>query len=309
MNFTYKRQQTAGEELRNHVRLQRENSSDGFGSRIDRFNENQLTVTPGVGKYQTTNRSLVLESPSISKKGYGVSKAPKLSSFFQSGAPGPCSYSPKMTSIGDIEDNPKPWTAFIESGKGRVPFAAPNKVPGPCAYKINHDPGVPILLKKKKSFYFESRERRSKFLDVNDIPPPLTYQHAIKQLEGPKHDVQWSRSNFIRFSELGKDNEVPGPEKYFKENLEEEYFPRKSLRTSGGYRGRYLGKLQDTPKRPPTTFGADFERAKGRFLGRLDLKAEIPGPGQYFDELHSSFSALEPPSPRRQVTVFFPSSC
>jgi hypothetical protein len=254
----------------------------------------ELTATPGVGKYNLSDRSMELKTPSVSKKGYGVSIAAKLPIFADTGVPGPCSYSPKMVGVGDV-DTRRVSTAFLPSGNGRVPFPAPNKVPGPNAYEINHDPGTPALLKKKKSFYFESTERRGKFLDVNDIPPPLSYD-AFKPLPGPKHDVEWSRSSHKRFDGLFPDNKVPGPERYFQDIREEENFPRKSLRTAGSYRGRYLGKLQDNARRPPTTFGADHERAKGWFLGRLDLKAQIPGPGEYFEGgLHSSFEPMASP--------------
>lgn len=299
MDFKYERSPTPGENFRKSVEFKRVNSQNGFGCRTERFDFEELTPTPGVGKYQVTDRSLELRSPSLSRKGYRVNTAPKLPVFAASDVPGPCAYSPKMTSIGDV-DTSRPTTAFIPSGMGRVPFSPPNKVPGPNSYEINPEPGVSPLLKKKKSYYFESTERRSKFLDTNDIPPPLSYHNAFPALPSPKHDVEWSKSSFKRFSELGKDNFVPGPDRYFQEHREEEYFPRKTLRTAGNYRGRYIGKLQAQPKRPPTTFGADKDRQKGRFLGRLDLKAQIPGPGQYFEHLHSSFSP--PVSPRRSIS-------
>ena len=265
MELKYQRQLTPGESFRKSLELKRQNSADAFGSRTERFGFDELVPTPGVGKYDVTDRSFEIKSPSVSKKGYGVSKAPKTPIFPDTGVPGPCAYSPKLTSIGDI-DYKKPSTAFLKSGKGRVPFPPPNKVPGPNAYIINPDPGTPHLLKKKKSFYFESTERRGKFLDVNDIPPPLSYD-AFKPLPGPKHDVEWSRSSHTRFSDLYTNNNVPGPERYFrdKHEFEDEYFPRKSLRTAGNYRGRYLGKLQDRPQRQITTFGADKEREKGWF--------------------------------------------
>ena len=287
MDFAYERSPTPGEQFRRSLDLKRVNSSNGFGTRTDRFQMDELNPTPGVGSYSVSDRSFELKTPSLSKKGYRVNTAPKLPTFAASEVPGPCSYSPKMVSIGDV-DKTRPSTAFKASGYGRVPFPPPNTVPGPNAYEINLEPFVSPVLKKKKSFYFESTERRGKYLDVNDIPPPLSYSGAFNPLDSPKTgDLEWSRSTFKRFSDLGKDNRVPGPERYFQDQREEE---KPSLRTVGNYRGRYLGKLQDSPKRPPTTFGADKERAKGRFLGRLDLKAEIPGPGQYFDHLHSSFS-------------------
>ena len=57
----------------------------------------------------------------------------------------------------------------------------------------------------------------------------------------------------------------------------EEYFPRKTLRTAGNYRGKYIGKLQGLAKRPPTTFGANKDRFRFSAMGDLVEKAKIPG--------------------------------
>ena len=56
---------------------------------------------------------------------------------------------------------------------------------------------------------------------------------------------------------------------------------RKSMRTAGNYRGRYLGKQNDSRAPALHTFGADKDRFKNSFCGRLDLAALIPGPGSY----------------------------
>jgi len=60
--------------------------------------------------------------------------------------------------------------------------------------------------------------------------------------------------------------------------LEEE---RVNMRSVGNYRGRYLGKQNDTRSPASHTFGADKDRFKNSFCGRLDLQAMLPGPGSY----------------------------
>lgn len=53
-------------------------------------------------------------------------------------------------------------------------------------------------------------------------------------------------------------------------------------RTAGVYRNvQWLGKVNDKPVATLHTFGADKDRFKHSFMGRLDLKAEIPGVGAY----------------------------
>lgn len=53
-----------------------------------------------------------------------------------------------------------------------------------------------------------------------------------------------------------------------------------SLRTVGNFRGRHLGKMNQVPI-VTHTFGADKDRFKNSVFGRLDLAAQIPGPGTY----------------------------
>lgn len=57
---------------------------------------------------------------------------------------------------------------------------------------------------------------------------------------------------------------------------------RENARTVGAHRGvQWLGKSNDKPIATLHTFGADKDRFKHSFMGRLDLKAEIPGVGSY----------------------------
>jgi hypothetical protein len=89
-----------------------------------------------------------------------------------------------------------------------------------------------------------------------------------------------NRSQYKRFQDLGMDNKVPGPGKYFDTNTEEQNEQmRDSLnhRTVGRIFRKPLGKQNEKPKIAVHTFGADVHRFKHSFLGRLDLAAEAPG--------------------------------
>lgn len=101
----------------------------------------------------------------------------------------------------------------------------------------------------------------------------------------------WSRSTYKRFQNMGMDNKVPGPGAYFDKKINEkreEEFLKSNARVVGALRGvKYLGKQNDKPVSAIHTFGADKDRFKHSFMGRLDLKAEIPGPGSYNDSVGS----------------------
>lgn len=276
-----------------------------------------------------------------------VSKAPKLSFIEDKGTPGPCSYDIYQGTLSvPPEGEGRPMTAFIPSGNGRVPFPPPNKVPGPAAYHIHPDPGTSPLLRYKPSATFESKSKRESFIQINDVPSAAKYKphlvspnalssppRRIRTMNGdlapppgeaPRHtpgspiplsepkiplkgDIVFYKSTYTRFQDIGKDNKVPGPQQYFTDSMEEDYFPEKTLRSCGTYHGKYVGKLQSEKRRPPHTFGADLDRFKDSVYGRLDLKAQIPGPGTYFDDLNffSSINAGGSPttSPRRMSPV------
>ncbi len=276
-----------------------------------------------------------------------VSKAPKLSFIEDKGTPGPCSYDIYQGTLSvSPAGEGRPMTAFIPSGNGRVPFPPPNKVPGPAAYVIHPDPGTSPILRAKASATFESKSKRESFIKINDVPsaakykphlvppdalsspprrirtvngdlapppgePPLRAPGSPLPISEPKiplkGDIVFYKSTYTRFQDIGKDNKVPGPQRYFTDSMEKDYFPEKELRSSGTYRGKYIGKLQGEKKRPPHTFGADLDRFKDSVYGRLDLKALIPGPGTYFDDLNffSSINAGGSPttSPRRMSPV------
>eukprot|EP01038_Epipyxis_sp_PR26KG_P008481 gene8481-11464_t len=263
--------------------------TSGFGSTTTRFPFDTKTSScnPGVGTYTlipSHSTTLLLDSPSISKKGKGngfASKTIKLKPVVDSGVPGPNAY--KIQSIGESEksiNSNRPSTAFVSSGKGRVPFDPPKPVPGPSDYYINYDPGRSKILTNKTSATFASKSLRDSMYDVVSPAPPVGKYNV---LESPKISVlvDFSKNaNFVRFDHIGKDNEVPGPHRYFddREVLE---VKRKSLRTVGNYKGKLLGKLNERPSTVMHTFGADKDRFKNSVFGRLDLKALIPGPGTY----------------------------
>eukprot|EP01039_Chlorochromonas_danica_P001022 gene1022-1108_t len=301
--FSYSREPTPGAKLRQSLSSRQNTRREGFGSTEQRFAQ-ELTFAPGAGTYDpldVEHSTLVLGSPSLSKKGYIPtfrSKSPRLSSPYRNvGNPGPATYDFHLSDISYVSPNEKrPTTAFMPSGRGRVPFPPPNPVPGPNAYTILDNPGQSPILKKKPNSIFESKTGRDGIFKTNDVPAPGSYQQPDSPLSARlSGDVQWTRSAAVRFTELGKDNKVPGPQRYFDPRNEEEYFPRKSLRSSGAYRGKYLGKLQQ--KGPVlSTFGVQVDRFKNGAFGRLEQKRELPGPGAYFHDGNGPSSFSPPPS-------------
>lgn len=298
--FTYERQPTPGQKMRKDITLRRSSSRGGFGTSSDRFGCD-LTITPGVGSYDLVDSersSLLLDSPSISKKGFTTSfrsKSPRVAPVHKNpGIPGPASYNTSVMELSHISSsNLSP--AFIPSGKGRVPFPPPNKVPGPCAYSPNSDPGRSPLLRNKPSSTFESKSKRDAIFKANDFPIVGTYEVGVPKK--PIGDLQWTKSAYIRFQDLGRDNKVPGPQRYFSDRNFEEYFPRNTLRSSGTYRGGYVGKQQQKSRPVLSTFGVEANRFRNSTFGRLDLRAGQPGPGSYYPDL-SAISSFSPPPSR-----------
>lgn len=271
-------------------------SREGFGTSSTRFDTN-ASFTPGVGSYNVTpeyQSALLIESPSVSRRGYKGSfgsKTPKFPPTLDSGVPGPNSYSLDATSIASVglsrASSPTRSAAFTPSGKGRVPFPDPQPIPGPNSYSPKENPGVSPLLQNKPSSTFLSHSKRDSFIRVSETPSPVAYHpgfHPPK--EHVQSDIQWSKSPQTRFQDLGKDNRVPGPQRYFNPELDAQLFDsNRSLRSCGSYRGPYVGKQSERGTALPT-FGVDKDRFKHSFCGRLDLIAEIPGPGAYHDDLN-----------------------
>jgi hypothetical protein len=178
-----------------------------------------------------------------------------------------------------------------------------------------------ILLKKESATFSSVTDRNSVFDQVTVAPPPGKYrvEKADKFFKKAEGDIDWSRGGAReeRFNHIGKDNHVPPPNTYFPtpyfnpattsssgqtltsdgmhmspkrhnsglasldvggNNLAEDSV--RSLRSVGNYRGKLKGKLNERPA-TTHTFGADKDRFKNSAFGRLDLIAEIPGPGTY----------------------------
>jgi hypothetical protein len=175
-------------------------------------------------------------------------------------------------------------------------------------------------LKKESATFSSVTERNSVFDQVTAAPPPGKYriEKADKFFKKAEGDIDWSRGGGRqeRFDHIGKDNHVPPPTSYFPTpyfnpattsssgqsllvdgmqlspkknntnlasldfggNLAEDSV--RSLRSVGNYRGKLKGKLNERPA-TTHTFGADKDRFKNSAFGRLDLIAEIPGPGTY----------------------------
>lgn len=291
----YRRAVTPGEKLRKEIDERRAHSPAGFGTCGRRFNSD-LTIAPGVGRYNllSDESSLLLHSPSLSKRGYVSSfssKAPKFSPEKDLGVPGPNSYSLEQFSCvsGGITGRPgspsRPSAAFVASGQGRVPYPAPNLYPGPASYSIKPEVGSSPFLEKMQSSSFVSSTKRDSFIVANYIPSPGAYTLPSPQSCGIHSDTSWSRSSFSRFQQR-KDG-VPGPGQYFFPERSAVFDdPQRSMRTSGRYRGRYCGKQSERNKPTPPTFGAERDRFKRSFVGPLEEIGRLPGPGTHF---HSSF--------------------
>mmetsp|Transcript_13229 Transcript_13229/g.19930 ORF Transcript_13229/g.19930 Transcript_13229/m.19930 type:complete len:366 (+) Transcript_13229:61-1158(+) len=278
-------------------KLRSSSSHDGFGSRNVRFDDHVSDI-PGPGFYFEDKNNIVKKSASLSKKGFGnafVSKSNRLRPVvLNDHVTGPGYYQPKE--INEIYQPGKPGQ-FNTSGidKGRVPFPDPSSYgprPGPGEYKADAN-FLPGYLRKKPTSTFSSKSGRESFLTstVNaNTPSPLTYNPNITSTL-PEKKVMWSKSQYKRFQDLGVDNKVPGPGRYFDTRSDEEKrreYESKNKRTCGRKVTKLLGKQNEKPKFTVHTFGADVNRFKHSFLGRLDLAAESPGPGWYTElDIHN----------------------
>jgi len=256
--------------------------SRAFGSTASRFDNSHITALPGPGTYHNErDASLLKFGPSFSKKGFGnafISKKPKLVDLYKdtSGVPG------GNPAPGQYYQPPKPAgieIAFTTCKDGRVPFEVPKvTTPGPYDYQVK-DPDMSPLLRNKPSASMCSKSGRDSFFSIMSDAPRVgkyTLPDAFADQE-KRTDYPWSKSYFRRFQDIGVDNKVPPPTRYFAD-MEEE--PRQTLRSAGSYRGKYLGK-QNSRVSTTHTFGADTDRFKHSFCGRLDIAATMPGPGAY----------------------------
>lgn len=253
----------------------------GFGSTNDRF-DGGVDKNPGVGAYEI-DRSFIIRTPSDSKKGNYASKT-KRQSFLgnDQGVPSPMHY--KVASF-DMS-NAKNAVPFSPSGmsKGKVPWPDPLPIPGPAAYKTKAAGQYgysPFVVDKKSASFCSTTGRNSFFDQQSPAPGPAKYDILGQTFEG-KHDLEWSRSTGIRFENMGPNNGVPPPTRYFDEaNDLVRAKSRDSLRTSGDFSGKLKGKQNERPSATIHTFGADKDRFKNSTYGRLDLAALIPAPGHY----------------------------
>lgn len=254
-----------------------------FGSTASRFDNSHITALPGPGTYHNErNASLLKFGPSFSKKGFSnafISKKPKMVDLYKdtSGVPG------GNPAPGQYYQPPKPAgmeIAFTTCKDGRVPFEVPRvTTPGPYDYEVKQ-PDMSPLLKNKPSASMCSKSGRDSFFSImSDAPRVGKYNLPDAFSEQEKRtDYPWSKSYFRRFQDIGVDNKVPPPTRYFSDTEES---PPPSLRVAGAYKGKYLGKQNDTRATVIHTFGADTDRFKHSFCGRLDIAATMPGPGAY----------------------------
>ena len=241
---------------------------------------------PGPGCYEAPQSEYIKQGPSISKKGYSnafISKAYRLRSVYPNDlqlGPGDYTYNPYDRK----KDLRKDRIAFLPNGDhGRVPFEEPLANPGVGAYNIHIRPGEFDRSKKLRSATFASRSKRDSYLmGQKDIPAVGKYNPNDKLLIKDRCTF-WSNSKHMRFQDLGVDNKVPGPTRYFDERMDKLAEERR-LQSSGRIIGTAYspkGKQNEDRSAALHTFGADVERFKHSFCGRLDLAAEAPGPGWY----------------------------
>jgi len=133
---------------------------------------------------------------------------------------------------------------------------------------------APAMLKKPTSA-FSSESRRDSFIKFSDVPGPGEY--SIKEgATKVDHTFAWSKSKAKRGYEIDMALLASSPI-----DMSAIDKARISMRTAGNYRGKYLGKQNASRAPAMHTFGADKDRFKNSFCGRLDLIAQIPGPGTY----------------------------
>ena len=251
----------------------------GFGSKVRRFDDKPEPV-PGVGEY-SFDRSLLVKSPSQSKRGQFESKCPQILPHVDKGNPSPMHY--------NVIDRSNARTAPFSPagfGKGKVPWPDPLPIPGPLSYPVRgrfEYGNSPILDQKKSATFCSTTERDSCFDRKSFAPGPAKYDVVGDTFKG-HHDLEWSKSAGIRFEDIDRDNGVPPSTHYFDEKRDMVEKKRaESLRTSGSHPAKLIGKQNEEPKEAIHTFGADADRFKNSTYGRLDLAALIPAPGYYDD--------------------------
>jgi len=251
-----------------------------FGCSSKRF-ECSTTNLPGPGYYSpdiVSKTSLLAEGPSFPKGGYGnafLSKVKKLNLIGGiydipgcRNKPGPGEYYKEREPDGrEIK--------FTTSGKGRVPFDDLPKTPSSFDYYPQYKPGSPKLLLRKESATFCSNSEKIPNPYMTDAPGIGKY--TLPDDIAHVNTFAWSKSSHKRFQDFGKDNHVPSPTRYFSD----EPVHVDNHRNVGAFKGPYLGKQNETPSAALHTFGADKDRFKHSFCGRLDLKANEPGPLDY----------------------------
>ena len=158
-------------------------------------------------------------------------------------------------------------------------------IPGPNAYPVKaaFEQVYSAYMESKPMGTFLSKSDRGSYLQMlSDAPGPGRYS-IDKGSNQVLKTFAWSKSK-VKKANLYPDNGLPGPGAYLNNDefdREELDRIRNSMRTAGSFRGRYVGKQQSERAPALHTFGADKDRFKNSFCGRLDLKALIPGPGQY----------------------------
>ena len=258
--------------------------SDGCFGSAKKFDDSHINDRPGTGKYHPDILTNPLsKNPGVSKRGHGafISSKKKLVDCYlpASITPGPGAYNLDLKPAGFA-------IQFTTCKDGRVPYYVQGKGnPGPLDYKVNDD-FTPKLMKRQESYFMRSKSDKNlgSFLSLMSAAPGVGVYTLPNSFNDPnKPAFIWSKSTFIRFTDIGVDNKVPPSTKYF-DNREEAltaHTQGRVLRSAGGYRGKYVGKQYTAKAEAAHTFGADADRFKHSFCGRLDLAAEAPGVLQY----------------------------
>lgn len=294
--------------------FKRTKSEKGFGNRVPRF-VFKPSDTPGPGFYETEANEYIKSGPSISKKGFSnafLSKSYRLKSVIRNDilvGPGDYDFNP----YNRLNDMTKDRISFIQAdnGKGRVPFPEPLPYPGVGDYHLEIEPGHFSRLKRLNSATFKSQSGRDSYLVVSKEIPPVGSYDPDSALTEHQRSTYWSLSKHTRFQDLGMDNKVPGPTRYFDDKREQEEEMQRAV-SSGRILGRIYspkGKQNESPVASLHTFGADVERFKHSFCGRLDLAAQFPGPGTYSPvdagTIREPDPNLSPDEKRRQMSGTF----
>lgn len=257
-------------------------------STLERFIEPYNEI-PGPAAYDTT-RPQTRSGGKIGKSTLPSSLAPLNNN------PGPNSYrvsNPNHRINGGIR--------FQAGGKGRVPFPDPPPTPGPNSYRIKH-PGQPIRLRRKVMGAFASGSKRDSF--IGKVPEgPGIGRYTVptgNRWELPSyvklppnfHTFGANVSRYIYMGNLNHSASIPGPGAYEIKGMgvkRPSTGPQESR--SQTPKPRALGKQFERGVMPEHTFGADKDRFKDSFCGRLDLIRLYPGPCAY--DVVASQAALE----------------